>query len=114
VVGAEPPLGTLGQRRRDRLAIRCDPTLAQIAGRRHRQHKFRRLVRLMIPEARSGGDGGLDDPILDNDAGTDQAAARSDRRNAVNVTPPENQERPADDLLVPGVLPLLPNLSVIH
>lgn len=74
-VGAEVSLGPIRQRRYDRLAIWCDPTLTQVTDRIDRQHKLLDLIGLVALEARSGRHGGLDGPILDDNTRPDLATA---------------------------------------
>jgi len=64
-----------GERRNDGPAIRRHPPLAQVTDRPHRQHKLLDQIGLVALEARSRRRRGLDDPILDADAGADLAAA---------------------------------------
>ena len=76
-VGAEVALGPIRQRRDDRLAVWCDPTLAEVADRMDRQHKLLDLIGLVALEARSGRHRSLDDPILDDNTRPDLATARA-------------------------------------
>ena len=74
-VGAEVSLGPIRQRRDDRLAVCCDPTLAEVADRMDRKHKLLDLIGLVALEACSGRHRSLDDPILDDNTRPDLATA---------------------------------------
>ena len=50
-VGAEVSLGPIRQRRDDRLAVWCDPTLAEIPDSMNRQLKLLDLIGLVALEA---------------------------------------------------------------
>ena len=74
-VGAEVSAGALGQWRDDRLAVRRDPALAQVADSMHRQYQFLDGIGLVALETRAGRDSGRDNAIFNVDTGADLAAA---------------------------------------
>jgi len=76
-VRAEVPPGPLGQRRDDGLSVRRHPAFTPVADRMHRQHKLLHQVALVALEARSRRGHRFQHSILDADARSDLAAART-------------------------------------